>query len=242
MHPEQTLFISDLHLDPARPHITQLFLRFLRTEATHANALYILGDLFEVWLGDDDLSEHNLLVIHALRALSDSGVRVFLMHGNRDFLMGERFCSMSGALLLQDPAKIELYDTPTLLMHGDLLCTDDHKYMDFRSRVRTQEWQDDFLSKPLQERDHIVRNLRQESKDEMATKEQYIMDVNQDAVMATMRDHQVLRLIHGHTHRPDTHALLLDQHPATRIVLGDWHDTGSVLRCNRDACRLGLFP
>lgn len=241
MHPEQTLFISDLHLDPTRPEITQLFLRFLRSEATQATALYILGDLFEVWLGDDDLSEHNLLVINAMRALTDSGVKVYLMRGNRDFLMGERLASMSGCRLLEDPTRIELYGTPTLLMHGDLLCTDDHKYIEFRNRVRTREWQDDFLAKSLQQRSDMVRGLRQESRDETAEKPLYIMDVNQDAVRETMHNHQVQQLIHGHTHRPGTHTLKPDPQPATRMVLGDWHESGSVLRCNRNGCQLELF-
>ena len=152
--------------------------------------------------------------------------------------MGEKFCSMSGCLLLQDPTCIDFYGTPTLLMHGDLLCTDDHKYMEFRNKVRTRAWQDEFLGKPLQERDHIVRSLRQESKDETANKEQYIMDVNQQAVEAIMQEHGVTQLIHGHTHRPAIHTLGNNH---KRIVLGDWHEQGSVLRCAQDGCRLESY-
>lgn len=240
MHPghSETLFISDLHLDPSRVEITQLFLHFLAHTAPGADSLYILGDLFEVWLGDDDLSEYNLQVIQGLRQLTQQGTRVFLMHGNRDFLMGESFTSMSGSLLLHDPTTIDLYGVPTLLMHGDLLCTDDHKYMEFRSRVRTREWQHEFLARPLQERDHIVRGLRQESKDETAQKDLHIMDVNQDTVMSFMRKYDVTQLIHGHTHRPGIHRFTMQDKTVTRTVLGDWHTHGSILRCNAQSCQL----
>lgn len=234
----QTLFISDLHLDPDRPRITGLFLDFLRRHAIHAEQVYVLGDLFEVWIGDDDETPFNREIIDSLRTLVDAGVPVYLMHGNRDFLLGEQFETASGCRLIPDPTVIELYGEPTLLMHGDTLCVDDHAYMAFRDQVRATEWRNAFLAKSLDERRAIVRALRAESREATGAKAESIMDVNAEAVAETMRAHGVHQLIHGHTHRPGQHTLELDGAPARRIVLGDWYDRGSILCCTPNGCEL----
>ena len=237
----ETLFISDLHLDPDRPVITGLFFQFLENIAPSADALYILGDLFEVWLGDDDSSDFNSSIMSAIRRVSAAGAPVYFMHGNRDFLIGEQFAQQTGVTLLDDPYLLDLYGTPTLLMHGDSLCIDDHKYMAFRAKVRSREWQQAFLSQSVQERNRVVRGLREESREETAQKPAGILDVNPQEVEKTFRKHGVAQMIHGHTHRPDTHELDLDGTTATRIVLGDWGPKGSVLRCNDKACTLENF-
>lgn len=232
------LFISDLHLDPARPHITELFRDFLAGEARGAKALYVLGDLFEAWVGDDDDGELAGQVADALAGLAGAGVPVHLMHGNRDFLIGATYAARCGATLLADPSVEIIGGEPTLLMHGDTLCTDDREYQRFRARVRAPEWQEEFLALPLDERRDIARRMRDASREHTAGAPEAIMDVNQDAVKAAMREHGVRRLIHGHTHRPAIHALDLDGEPAERIVLGDWYEQGSVLRCDESGCRL----
>lgn len=236
-----TLFISDLHLDPGRPEITQLFLAFLQRART-AESLYILGDLFEAWIGDDDDSELALTVQDGLRQLSEHGTPVYLMHGNRDFLLGNDFESRAGCRLLPDPTVIDLYGAPTLLMHGDLLCTDDREYQQFRSQVRDPAWQRNVLSKPLSERRQMAAALRGESQQAIAGKDAQIMDVNQGEVETVMRRHGVRRLIHGHTHRPAVHEFELDGAPARRIVLGDWYDQGSTLYCDTGGCELTTLP
>ena len=228
--PGTTLFISDLHLCGARPAITGLFLDFLRRRARASDALYILGDLFEYWIGDEAVEQEEFRsIIRGLRELTAGGTPVFVMHGNRDFLMGDDFEKASGGRLLKDPARIDLYGTPTLLMHGDSLCTDDTEYMTFRAQVRNPVWQKEFLGKSVVERDRIVRDFREISKNSTATKKPEIMDVNQQAVESVMREHRVQRLIHGHTHRPKEHVFNLDGRPARRMVLGDWYEQGSVL-------------
>lgn len=237
----QTLFISDLHLDPSRPEITNLFLAFLQ-RARAAEALYILGDLFEAWIGDDDDSELAGVVREALQELTRAGVPAFLMHGNRDFLLGGTFERQSGCQLLADPTVIDLYGEPTLLMHGDLLCTDDHAYMQFRAQVHDPAWQQTVLAKPLAERREMAAALRGESAQANAGKQTELMDVNAETVSAVMREHRVQRLIHGHTHRPAVHEFLLDGAPARRIVLGDWYDQGSMLRCDAKGCELLTLP
>lgn len=234
----RTLFISDLHLDDERPQITQLFLDFLKNRASGSNALYILGDLFEAWIGDDDHSTLNLDVCRGLGECAASGTPVFVMHGNRDFLLGEQFARQGNCTLLEDPARIDLYGTPTLLMHGDLLCTDDTEYQAFREMVRNPQWQADFLQKPLEERRSIADEMRTLSREKTSGKAESIMDVNQAAVIHAMTDNGVARLIHGHTHRPDVHELLLAGGPAQRIVLGDWYAQGSVLECTPAGCQL----
>ena len=234
----RTLFISDLHLDEGRPQITQLFLDFLQTRASGSDALYILGDLFEAWIGDDDQSTMNTGVCRVLSECAASGTPVFVMHGNRDFLLGEQFARQGNCTLLQDPARIDIYGTPTLLMHGDLLCTDDTEYQAFREMVRNPQWQAGFLNKPLEERRAIALEMRALSQQKTGGKAESIMDVNAAAVVNVMTEYRVPRLIHGHTHRPAIHDLLINGRPAQRIVLGDWYEQGSVLECRPEGCRL----
>jgi UDP-2,3-diacylglucosamine hydrolase len=224
-----TLFISDLHLDPERPAVTALFLEFLATRARQADAVYILGDLFEAWIGDDDETPLNLEVIQGISSCVDAGTPVYVMHGNRDFLLGERFAAQSHCILLADPARIDLYDIPTLLMHGDLLCTDDTEYLAFRDMVRDSAWQSELLSKPLAVRREMAAEMRRNSRENTAGKPESIMDVNPEAVRDTMTQHAVVQLIHG---------LQIAGKSARRYVLGDWYDQGSMLVCNRDGCRL----
>ena len=224
-----TLFISDLHLDETRPQIVDLFVRFLSHEARKADALYILGDLFESWIGDDDDAPLATRIAHALRSLRDGGVPIYLMHGNRDFLLGAEYAKHAGMELLADPTIVELDGERTLLMHGDTLCTDDVEYQKFRGLVRNPAWQQQFLAKPLAERRAFASQARGESRKQTAMKAAEIMDVNQSAVESVMRTHGVHRLIHGHTHRPATHRFDLDGQIAERIVLGDWYEQSSVL-------------
>jgi UDP-2,3-diacylglucosamine hydrolase len=225
-----TLFVSDLHLDASRPHIVDLFTRLLSGQARDADALYLLGDLFESWIGDDDDSALAQQVAAATRAVRKSGVPVYFMHGNRDFLLGEDYAERAGMTLLPDPTVIEIAGENTLLMHGDTLCTDDVEYQKFRTLVRNPEWQRQFLAKPLDERRAFAARARGESRKQTAMKADEIMDVNQAAVEAALRNHGVRRLIHGHTHRPATHSFNLDGQTAERIVLGDWYEQDSVLR------------
>ncbi len=224
-----TLFISDLHLDDTRPQITDLFASFLAEKARGADALYILGDLFESWIGDDDDAPLARRVAEGLRGLRDSGVPIHFMHGNRDFLLGVDFAERAGMTLLTDPTVVDLHGERTLLMHGDTLCTDDVEYQKFRTLVRNPVWQAQFLGKPLAERRAFAAQARGESRKQTAMKAAEIMDVNPDAVESAMRTHGVRRLIHGHTHRPATHRFDLDGAAAERIVLGDWYEQSSVL-------------
>lgn len=234
-----TLFIADLHLDDSRPQITQLFENFLAgEEARSADAVYILGDLVEAWLGDDDDAELPARIARATRALRDSGVPVYFMVGNRDFLLGEGFARRAGFTLLDDGTVHDLYDRPTLLMHGDVLCTDDVAYQTVRKQVRTPEWKAQVLAMPLEARRALAAKARQDSKAHTSSTMETIMDVNADAVADSMRRAGVTRLIHGHTHRPATHRFQLDGQPAERIVLGDWYEHGSVLRVTADATEL----
>ena len=224
-----TLFISDLHLDAARPHIVELFTRFVAEDARQAEALYILGDLFESWIGDDDDSPLAQQVGQSLRALMQTGVPVFFMHGNRDFLLGQNYAKRAGMTLLVDPAVVQLDGERTLLMHGDTLCTDDAAYQEFRAVVRNPEWQNQFRARSLSERHAFAAQARAESVKHTAGAKPEIMDVNQHAVIAAMREHGVRTLIHGHTHRPATHRFELDGQNAERVVLGDWYEQSSVL-------------
>jgi UDP-2,3-diacylglucosamine hydrolase len=225
-----TLFISDLHLQGARPDITDRFFRFLETEAAEAEALYILGDLFEAWIGDDDPDEHNREVQAAMRRLTDAGVAGYFMHGNRDFLIGEAFAERTGFTLLDDPVVHELHGTPVLLSHGDAYCTDDVEYQAFRRQSRNPAWQQQVLAMPVEQRRALAGKARKESQAAMVDKAEDIMDVNAEAVAAALREAGVTTLVHGHTHRPAIHDLDLDGMPATRIVLGDWYEQGTVLR------------
>lgn len=217
-----TLFISDLHLEESRPDITRAFLAFLNEKATGVESLYILGDFFEAWIGDDERTPLQEQVAGALRQLSDSGTRVFLMHGNRDFLIGEDFCARAGATLLDDPTVIDLYGSPTLLMHGDSLCTADVEYQKFRANMRNPQWQQMILQRPLKDRQQMARQLREISMAKNQGKEEFIMDVTPEEVVKDMEHHGVQRMIHGHTHRPAVHELIANGQPAQRIVLGDW--------------------
>ncbi len=232
---DETLFIADLHLDSSHPEISKLFLGFLDTDARKSDALYILGDLFEVWLGDDDNNPEHRKVIKAIKQLTSQGTSVYIQHGNRDFLIGSRFESLTGCQLLPDPSVIELYGNRILLMHGDLLCTDDIDYQQFRQQVRDPDWIRKTLQLPLKKREQIAKNLRKQSQQHTQTKPEDIMDVNPDTVKQYMQDNNTPMLIHGHTHRPAIHEL---DNKTRRIVLGDWVTQGSVLRWNRDGYRL----
>jgi UDP-2,3-diacylglucosamine hydrolase len=223
------LFISDLHIDAARPPITEQFLSFLGA-AAHADALYILGDLFESWVGDDAPDSAQTAAIAGIRALTERGVPCFVMHGNRDFLLAAEFCRMSGADLLPDPLIITLYGEPVLVMHGDALCTDDKAYQQLRATVRDADWQRRFLGLSIASRRALAGAARVGSQTHTASIEYAITDVNPDSVAAALRGAGAATLLHGHTHRPAIHALNVDGRPCTRIVLGDWYDQGSVLR------------
>jgi UDP-2,3-diacylglucosamine hydrolase len=233
-----TLFISDLHLSPETPHITRLLLDFLSGPAAGADALYILGDLFEYWAGDDDLPDpYHQQVTGALRQVSASGTKLYLMHGNRDLLMGRDFAAACGATLLQDPLVIDLHGVRTLLSHGDILCTDDVEYQAFRRQVHDPEWQRVFLAQPLALRKAQITGMRERSKMEKTAKSDAIMDVNAGAVATLFRQHGIPdRLIHGHTHRQARHALEVDGKNVERVVLGDWGAVGNCLVCSPGVC------
>jgi len=225
-----TLFVSDLHLDAQHPEISRQFLAFLAGPAAQADALYILGDLFEVWIGDDDPDPEKRLIVAGLRGLTERGVPCYVMHGNRDFLLGERFCADSGCRILEDPTIIQLHGDRVLTMHGDALCTDDHSYQNLRAMVRDPGWQKMFLALSAQQRLTLADQARAGSKAHIAQSMSSIMDVNAEAVAAAMRGAGVRLLLHGHTHRPNVHRFELDGSPAARIVLGDWYEQASVLR------------
>lgn len=233
-----TLFISDLHLSEDEPHITQLFLNFARDTAPKAEALYILGDFFEYWAGDDDRNTpFHQQIITAIHTLSQQGTPVYLMHGNRDFLMDQQLADDCNATLLPDPSIINLYGTPTLLTHGDAMCTDDKQYQAFRQQVRQPSWRNDFLAQPLAQRKATIEQLRKMSEAQKQTKAMDIMDVNLDAVAELFRSHHYPRMIHGHTHRQKMHRHEVDGKICDRWVLGDWHTTGNALRCDAAGSR-----
>ena len=232
-----TLFISDLHLDASHPEISEQFIDFLRIEAAHAEALYILGDLFEAWIGDDDPDPDKRRIIDALRQTTAAGVRCYVMHGNRDFLIGKRFCRETGAGLLHDGTVIDLYGRKVLLLHGDTLCIDDPDYQRLRRIVRNPLVQFVMRRLSLPRRQRLASRMRAGSKAHIQAMDRaapQIMDVNQGEVIATLERYGVDCMIHGHTHRPAIHQLIVDGKPATRIVLGDWYEQGSVLRWNAD--------
>ena len=237
-----TLFISDLHLSPERPEIVQLFFRFLQEQASQAEALYILGDFFEFWIGDDAGQGAEYQPVNdALKQFTASGVPVYFMGGNRDFLVGQDWADHTGVTLLGDEAVIELYGERVLLLHGDSLTTDDVKQQEFRNMVMNPQWQAMFLGKSIPERLEMARQARMESAKHQSDMREEIMDVNQQAVESVMRKHGVTRLIHGHTHRPDMHDFLLDGAMAERIVLADWYERGNVLRVRKDRFELNYF-
>ena len=237
-----TLFISDLHLEAARPDIGDQFLGFLDTEAAAADALYILGDLFESWIGDDDPDAHYAVIKLALRALLDDGVPVHFMHGNRDFMIGEQFAQESGVRILPDPHLLNIHGESVLLSHGDALCTDDVEYQKVRLLTRDPKWQAMMLGKSLAERQAFAAQARAASVQHGKTVSQEITDVNDSEVEKLLRQHQVSTLLHGHTHRPAVHDLTIDERPARRIVLGDWYQQGSVVRWDENGPVLSTMP
>ena len=237
-----TLFIADLHLQTEEPAITAGFLRFLRGEAKSADALYILGDLFEAWIGDDDPDPLHREIASAIKALVDSGVPCYFIHGNRDFLVGQRFARQSGMLLLAEEERLDLYGREVLIMHGDTLCTDDPGYLAFRAKVHTPWIQRLFLALPLLIRRRIAARMRADSKAANSSKSMDTMDVNPQAVVDVMERHHVQWLIHGHTHRPAVHELQANGQPAWRVVLGAWHSEGSMVKVTPDDVELIHFP
>jgi UDP-2,3-diacylglucosamine hydrolase len=233
----RTLFISDLHLDPSRPAVTGALADFLGRH-TDCEALYILGDLFEAWIGDDDDAPLGLEVRDMLAQFRAAGSRLYLMHGNRDFLLGEDFCRAAGATLLPDPTVADLHGTPTLLMHGDTLCTRDRDYQAFRQQARAAAWQAQLLARPLKERRQLAAQLRQVSADATSNKAEDIMDVTPAEVTRTMAEHGVSRLIHGHTHRPAIH----EEQTGQRLVLGDWGPQVWYAEVSRNNFKLLNYP
>ena len=238
----RSLFVSDLHLTETRPQANETFFAFLEDQARGADALYILGDLFEYWIGDDDLAEpFNAIVAAFLRNLSRSRVKLHLMHGNRDFLLGAAFCEATGATLLDDPSEIAAGKDRTLLMHGDTLCTDDVDYQAWRRTARSRAWQDEFLGKSLQARRNEILGLRSKSREVIQAKPAEIMDVNEGAVREALRRHGLRRLIHGHTHRPGRHTVNVEGQACERWVLPDWYGPGGYLEIADGKPRLVRF-
>ena len=234
---DHSLFISDLHLSTQRPDITKAFVRFCADRASNAESLYILGDLSDAWLGDDDDSDIAKVLRTEIKKLTSAGVKVFIMAGNRDFLMGQAFANDCGCEILPDPSVINLYGQPVLLMHGDSLCTSDAEYMGFRAQIRNPDMQQMLLSKSLEERRGIAKMLREKSRSANASKAADIMDVTPDEVVKALLNHNVDIMIHGHTHRPKIHSLFTDteqQAEAKRYVLGDWDTQGWCITAAKD--------
>ena len=213
-------FISDLHLEQNKPHLTKAFENFINSKVNSHDELFILGDFFEQWIGDDNEDNFIKGIKNILKLKTAEGLKIYFMHGNRDFLIGDKFCNDVGAKLLEDPFIFNLNEKKIMLMHGDSLCTDDKDYQEFRNLVRNKDWQKDFLSKDLKERKEVAKSLREISSLENKTKDEAIMDVNQDEVLRIIENHSIDVLIHGHTHRPDIH----DENGVPRMVLGDWGD------------------
>ena len=233
-------FISDLHLQESRPDITKAFLDFLDDTASKAEKLYILGDLFEAWIGDDD--QNNFISeIRAALLKTNKTTKIFFLHGNRDFLIGTEFASSSGFEILNDPTIEEMFGNNVLLMHGDLLCTEDRDYQAFRKTSRDARWQDEFLNKSNEERREIAHKLRTISKEATGIKKEEIMDVSATEVIRTMEESAVNLLIHGHTHRPKSHKIIVNDQPAERIVLGDWDAYGWYIWMDSSSCELKNF-
>ena len=238
----RSLFVADLHLTDERPRASGRFFRFLQEEAAGADALYILGDLFETWIGDDHDEQVALDTSRHLKSLVESGTPVFFMHGNRDFMLAERYAAKSGMTLLADPSLIDLYGVPTLLMHGDTLCTDDTAYLNFRRRIR-HPWTKALLARlPHGQRQRLARRVRGRSESAKADKTAEIMDVNSEEVERMLRGQQAHRLIHGHTHRPGRHTLQLDGHAAERWVVPDWYARWGYVACDPAGCTLTVNP
>ena len=237
-----SIFISDLHLSPERPHINQVFFDFAARIAARAESVYILGDLFDYWVGDDNLADpFNASVADALKRLSGKGVALNFMHGNRDVLVGQAFAARCGARVLPDPTLIDLHGTRTLLMHGDTLCTDDVKYQRFRSFARSSVYQRLFLFLPLAVRRRLMGRMRAGSEKHKQGTSPEIMDVAPATVESVLREHGYPRMIHGHTHRPARHLHTVDGHPCERWVLNDWYQRGGYLQCDESGCRSELL-
>lgn len=236
-----TLFISDLHLDAERPEIADQLLKFLEEEAVHADALYILGDLFESWVGDDDPNPHYATVKIGLRTLVSHGVPVYFMHGNRDFAIGKKFAQETGVKILPDPMVVELYGEHVLLSHGDAYCTDDVQYQTIRRMTRDRKWLAMMLRKPLQERLAFAAQARAASAAHGGAINEKIADVNQGAIEQALRKANVDTMLHGHTHRPGQHRFTVDGEPASRIVLGDWFEQGSIVRWDENGPTLSVL-
>ena len=233
-----SLFISDLHLNESRPQTTRAFFHFLHTQAINAKALYIVGDFFDAWIGDDDESELAQDVADGLKKLNEQGIAIYFMPGNRDFLLGNTYANKAGMSLIDDGTVIDLYGTPTLLMHGDSLCTGDAEYQKFRQMVRDPQWQQQILSQPLAARRALAAQMREQSQSMNSLKADDILDVTPDEVIAQMETAGVTRMIHGHTHRPARHALVVNGKSAERIVLGDWHDSGWCIKADQTGIEL----
>lgn len=237
-----TLFVSDLHLEADRPDIGEQFINFLKTDVMEAEDLYILGDLFEAWVGDDDPNTHYAKIKMAIRKVVDKGIPVYFMHGNRDFMVGRHFANETGVEILKDPYPVTMYGQKTLLSHGDAMCIDDVQYQRVRAMVRDPAWQKTILAKPLKERLRIAAEARRQSLEQTINMDLSIMDVNQDEVVKVFKEYGVDVLVHGHTHRPDVHTVDLGNRKAKRIVLGDWYTQGSVLRWDLRGPKLQAMP
>ncbi len=229
---KQSYFIADLHLTENRPDITAAFFDFLDSKIINddVDALYILGDFFEVWVGDDYQTDLSINVAARLSQVSESGTEVFFIHGNRDFIMREDYAKSASMTLLPEQVVIDLYGTPTVILHGDEMCTQDVEYQKFRKKSRGWWWPKLMLAMPLWYRKKIARNAREKSKQSQAGKALEILDVTEDAVLAMFEKHQVVNMIHGHTHRPNVHHYSINNNTLTRTVLGDWYEQGSYLR------------
>jgi len=237
-----TLFVSDLHLEADRPDIGQQFLKFLQTDALEADDLYILGDLFEAWVGDDDPNAHYITIKRAIRKVVDKGIPVYFMHGNRDFMIGRDFANETGVQILDDPYRVKMYGENALLSHGDVLCTDDVSYQRVRAMTRNPDWQASMRAKPLKDRLRMAEEARRQSLEQTLNLSMDIMDVNQDAVVRMIQKHNVDVLLHGHTHRPGIHDVQVGHRKAKRIVLGDWYMQGSLLRWDSRGPKLEEMP
>ncbi|WP_318404096.1 UDP-2,3-diacylglucosamine diphosphatase [Photobacterium leiognathi] len=233
-----TLFISDLHLSASRPDMTDCFLRFMAEDTANIDALYVLGDLFEMWIGDDEESPFLQQIKQAFKTLTDSGIPCYFVHGNRDFLIGKRFSQQTGIQLLPEHSVVDLYGKPTLILHGDTLCIEDEAYQRYRKKVHNKFIQWLFFRIPLSKRIQIGEKFRNNSSKNNQMKSQSIMDVTASEVVRVMEEFHVDQMIHGHTHRPDIHSLTVNDKPATRIVLGDWYEHGSVLVVTPDGYQL----
>ena len=235
-------FIADLHLSKNRPDITACFLSFLQNDAVNANSLYILGDLFEYWIGDDDHSPLTNDIAQGLSALAQRGVAIYFIHGNRDFLLGQKFAQRCSMTLLPELAEIDIQGQKAIILHGDTLCTRDVDYQAFRKKSRRWWWQAIIKSLPLFFRRKIAENYRKQSAESTALKPQDIMDVTEEEVVKSLEKHRCQLMIHGHTHRPAIHDILANNQPAQRIVLGDWYEQGSWLKISNKKIEILNHP